>query len=264
VSMPSNAVGADRRTKGSAGPNGGGRRPLSAKPFGGRANSISGDAELSTPPRLVELQCPACQQKHWEIDHDYRGAILVGQRELSYPERTYECPACRASGTGYEVLQRSPPAFLQQPDDKYPMSVEEFGHWLSIFRAQFPTNDRLGSVGISWYPGKRRRVHEWRLSRARTIGTIQEYRLSLSNTTPDDERIRVCVQGHGLEAHFWVDRSVDLDCCYFGVADNDLAVIRDLLGASEAQVRMAWERFSRYARRTQARWLRKLEAANAV
>ena len=67
---------------------------------------------MATPPRLVELECPKCRHQHWEIDCDFRGAHLVGQRELSYQERTYGCPACNEATAGYRILQRSPPEFF--------------------------------------------------------------------------------------------------------------------------------------------------------
>lgn len=214
---------------------------------------------MATPPRLVELKCPVCQHHHWVIDHDYRGSELFGDRELSYDERTYDCPFCSASGTGYQVIQKSPPAFLLQPHDLYPMSVRKFAHWFSIFRTQFPTHEKLGTVGVSWYPGKEQRLHEERLSRASEIGKVQGYYLSLSNISPDDERIRVCVQRDG-EAHFWIDPIVELDRSYFGFDDNDLNDIRELLSTREPEIRAAWTRFSTYAKEAQGEWLAKLAA----
>src|SRR5215208_306169 len=54
-----------------------------------RTNAPS--AELSsatmTPPRLVELRCPACKATHWIIDSDFRGSALMGMPEASYDER---------------------------------------------------------------------------------------------------------------------------------------------------------------------------------
>ena len=219
---------------------------------------------MATPPRLVELKCLACQHGHWEIDHDFRGAELVGKRELSYEERTYACPLCSASGTGYQVIQKSPPAFFLQPHDLYPMSVSEFAHWLSIYRTQFPRHKRLGAVGVSWYPGKRRCLHEGRLSRVCTIGQAQGYYLSLANSSPDDERISVCVQGEDAEAVFWIDPMIELEQCYFGFNDNDLKAIRELLSTKEREIRAAWKRFSTYARKAQVKWLTELGATDAV
>ena len=217
---------------------------------------------MATPPRLVELKCPACQRNHWVIDHDYRGSELVGKRELSYDERTYDCPLCSASGTGHQIIQKSPPAFLLQPHDLYPMSVSEFAHWFSIFRTQFPTHEKLGTVGVSWYPGKEQRLHEARLSRASTIGKVQGSYLSLSNRCPDDERISVCVQRDDGEAEFWIDPIVELDCGY--TEFEDLNAIRELLSTTEPEIRAAWKRFSTYARKAQGKWLAKLAATHAV
>ncbi len=213
---------------------------------------------MPTPPRLVELQCPGCQRSHWEIDHDCRAAKLVGDRELSYGERTYRCPLCDAPRTGYQVLQQSPPAFFLQPHDLYPMSVAEFGRWLAVFRMQFPKAETLKAVGISWYPGRRRCLHEWRLTRARRIAPERGYLLALSNAGPDDERIRVGVQRAGGEAHFWMNPVVELDRCYHGFTAEELEVIRDLLATREPAIRAAWERFSARARQAQTHWLARL------
>jgi hypothetical protein len=110
---------------------------------------------MATPPRLVELKCPMCHAHHWEIDNDYRGAELVGAKELSYAERTYRCPACGTSGTGYQVGRKSPPEFFLQPHPMYRMTVEEFDHWVAVLREHFPDHPRLGDVGTSWYASGR-------------------------------------------------------------------------------------------------------------
>jgi hypothetical protein len=81
---------------------------------------------MATPARLVQLQCPVCHAYHWEIDCDYHGSELVGDKELSYAERTYRCQECGTSGTGYHIGDKSPPEFFLQPHEMYPMSVEQF------------------------------------------------------------------------------------------------------------------------------------------
>jgi hypothetical protein len=212
---------------------------------------------MATPPCMVELRCPNCQYRHWEIDHDYRGSELVGQRELSYEERIYKCPECKEARAGYRVLQKSPPEFFLQPHAMYPMTTGDFAHWLSVFRAQFPSHGRLNSVGVFWYPGEAGNQQERKLHDARTVGTFQGYRLSLSNDNPDDKRIRVCVQGRG-EAHFWCGSGVVLDKCYFGFEEADLEKIRDLLVARDSDIRLAWRRFSNEAHEARAKWLPKL------
>ena len=167
---------------------------------------------MSTPPRMVEIACPRCQHLHWEIDRDFRGSALVGQRELPYHGRTYECPACHEAPTGFRVLRQSPPAFFLQPHPMYPMSTREFAHWLAIFRVQFPSDYRLGSVGVFWYPGESGQEQEMKLRDTRQVGAAGGYRLTLSNRSPEDKRIRVCVQGRGgSEAHFWCGPEVELD-----------------------------------------------------
>jgi hypothetical protein len=208
---------------------------------------------------MVELECPRCRHHHWEIDHDFRGSERLGQRELSYEERTYECPACEEASTGYRVFQRSPPEFFLQPHPMYPMTTRKFARWLAIFRAQFPTDERLRSVGVSWYPGKGGDRQERELQDACQIGTVHGYHLSLSNDSPDDERIRVCVQGKG-EAHFWCGPHVELDHCYFGFDQAEIETIRAILVARTSDIHRAWERFSEKATKARERWLPKLVA----
>jgi len=107
---------------------------------------------MATPPRLVELECPKCRHQHWEIDCDFRGAHLVGQRELSYQERTYGCPACNEATAGYRILQRSPPEFFLQPHDLYPMTRAEFDHWVGILETHFPDHPTLSRLGTTFRP----------------------------------------------------------------------------------------------------------------
>ena len=70
---------------------------------------------MATAPRLVRLECPKCLELHWEIDHDFRGSHLVGEKELDYPERDYACPSCGHRDLGWSVREKSPPEFLLQP-----------------------------------------------------------------------------------------------------------------------------------------------------
>ena len=209
---------------------------------------------MATPPRMVEVECPNCKHSHWEIDCDYRGSELAGERELSYDDRTYDCPACSGATTGYRVLRKSPPDFFLQPHPMYPMATQDFANWLSVFRTVFPSDERLNSVGVFWYPGEAGEEQERKLHDACAVGTVQGYRLSLSNRSPDDERIRVCVQGKG-EAYFWCGSGVDLDRCYFGFEADELEQIRLLLDARTADIRRAWQRFSTEAKKARAKWL---------
>jgi len=106
----------------------------------------------STPPRLIELECPICHTKHWELDADYRGMGLWGQRNKSYEEREYRCYECRYEGTGYRVIQKSPPEFLLQPHPMYPMTQADFDHWVTILRENFPDHPRLKDLGNGFRP----------------------------------------------------------------------------------------------------------------
>jgi hypothetical protein len=139
----------------------------------------------------------------------------------------------------------------------YPMTTQDFANWLSVFRTAFPSDERLKWVGVFWYPGEAGEEQERKLRDACEVGTVQGYRLSLSNHSPDDERIRVCVQGKG-EAHFWCGSGVDLDHCYFGFEAGELEKIRELLDARTADIRRAWQRFSTEATKAQEKWLPKL------
>ena len=185
---------------------------------------------MATPPRMVELACPRCRSRHWEIDFDSRGSSLIGKPELSYRERIYACPACGEASTGYRVRRRSPPAFLLQPHQMHPMSTRAFARWLAIFRAAFPSDERLRTVGVFWYPGDGKDRQAERLHAAGAIGTVQGYRLWLSNRGPDDERIRVGVRKAGgpEESHFWCGSEIELDRCYFHVESSEIEVIRQL------------------------------------
>jgi hypothetical protein len=105
-----------------------------------------------TPPRLVQLQCPACAAGHWTIESDCTGAHLRGMPELSYEERHYTCSACAFTGPGYHVLQKSPPEFLLQPHAMYPMTREDFDHWVGILRTHFPDHPALPKLGQEFVP----------------------------------------------------------------------------------------------------------------
>lgn len=107
-----------------------------------------------TPPRLVQLECPRCRATCWTIDSDFRGSSLFGEPELPYEERTYECPACRVSGTGYTVLDKSPAEFFLQPHQLYPMKREEFDRWVAVLREHIPDHPSLRRLGTEWYPGR--------------------------------------------------------------------------------------------------------------
>jgi hypothetical protein len=98
----------------------------------------------ATPPRLVELECPKCQAKHWEIDHDYR--TIAGYSE-PYEQRTYDCSNCRYAGTGFRVLQKSPPGFLIN-SSLHNVTGSELVYWLGVLRKNFPDHPRLKEVEL--------------------------------------------------------------------------------------------------------------------
>jgi hypothetical protein len=108
-----------------------------------------------TPPRLIEFACPSCKAIHWEIDSDYRGADLVGQKELSYPEREYSCPACKRKQAGWRMMRASPPEFFLQPHPMYPMSRRAFAYWAQILREEFPDHPLTAKLGTQFVPNHR-------------------------------------------------------------------------------------------------------------
>jgi len=69
---------------------------------------------LATPARLVKLKCPRCTASHWVVDSDFRGSILLGQRELDYDERTYKCPQCGEIGISFQVQKKTPLALTMR------------------------------------------------------------------------------------------------------------------------------------------------------
>jgi hypothetical protein len=105
-----------------------------------------------TPPRLVELECPICHTKHWEIDRDYTGLGWFGRRAKSYEERKYGCHKCGYQGSGYQVLQKSPPQFFLQPHPMHPMTQADFDRWVAILRENFPDHPQLKELGNSFRP----------------------------------------------------------------------------------------------------------------
>jgi len=117
---------------------------------------------MATPARMVQLCCPSCQSSHWTIDCDYTGAHPLGKKELYYDEREYTCPNCGKTSCGYIVLQKSPVEFFLQPSEHYPMSQQEFDHWLRIFKAYFPDHPRLSRVGKDWHPLQKPKLRKGR------------------------------------------------------------------------------------------------------
>jgi len=145
------------------------------------------------------------------------------------------------------------------------MSTRAFARWLAIFRAAFPSDERLRTVGVFWYPGDGKDRQAERLRAAGAIGTVQGYRLWLSNRGPDDERIRVGVRrARGPEeSHFWCGSEIELDRCYFQVESSEIEVMRQLLATKSVDIERAWQRFSSEAREAQQRWLSKLAGTHS-
>ena len=97
---------------------------------------------------MVEVLCSICRDSHWEIDHDYRG--MFGQK-VRYSQRTYYCPHCQSTRSGYFVLQKSPPTFFLQPHPVHPMNRTEFEYWVAVLRRNFPDHPNLSNLNNDWY-----------------------------------------------------------------------------------------------------------------
>jgi hypothetical protein len=104
-----------------------------------------------TPPRLTELHCPRCHQATWVIDSDFRGIGGVDP-EVPYEERRYECRDCRHDRVGWRLGRQSPPEFLLQPHDLYPMTQAAFDYWVQILRTHFPEHPLLARLGKTFVP----------------------------------------------------------------------------------------------------------------
>lgn len=94
---------------------------------------------------------------------------MMGGVELPYPEREYSCPHCKKTGSGYVVLQKSPPEFFLQPHQMYPMNETDFDYWVRVLRQNFPDNPMLLKLYKSWQPSWRR---GWRLSLPAWLGRL--------------------------------------------------------------------------------------------
>ena len=198
---------------------------------------------MSTPPLLVELECPTCHATHWEIDHDFRASYLCGGVDRDYGERKYSCPRCDRSGTGFRVIQKSPAEFFLQPHDMYPMTTHDFQYWLAVLKEHFPDNTFLNVIGMSWYPGKQRFDHQQRLHR--TMHLNPYCYVSFGDDAVANRRLYVTVQQlyptEG-EATFWVEPRIELRQLYYGFSPTDIAELVALIGSHEVAIRKIWAR----------------------
>lgn len=65
---------------------------------------------MATPARLVKAKVSTLYCDPLGRCHDFRGSSLLGQRELDYDERAYECPQCAKTGPGFQVQMKTPVA----------------------------------------------------------------------------------------------------------------------------------------------------------
>jgi hypothetical protein len=98
---------------------------------------------------LTEIECPQCHEATWIIDSTYRGRDGAFR---SYAERINDCPSCGRRGAGWTLKQQSPPAFLSQPHELYPMTQEAFDYWVAILTTHFPDQPQLAGLGETFRP----------------------------------------------------------------------------------------------------------------
>jgi len=100
---------------------------------------------MATPLVLVHLRC-VCGSEHWVLDSDEWG---MRADTPSYEDRSYTCPGCGLTRSGFTVNEKSPPAFmldLCHPDQRI-LNGDEFGRWLRVFREHFPDHPALARLG---------------------------------------------------------------------------------------------------------------------
>lgn len=210
-----------------------------------------------TPPRLIELACPACDGHYWVIDSDYRGGDMFGGKELSYPERSYTCRHCGETHTNQTILQKGPPEFFLQPHDLYPMSVADFNHWYAIFAAHFPDDERQERLGIAWYPGPRR-DDDWEMTEEE-LGTFSGYRFRLLQFTLEDLRPQVHVSSPEGEVRFRLEPTIKVIRLVYGYKRPELQRIAALIAEHKDEIRAAWEPYIRRLKQFRAENLARLQ-----
>jgi len=85
----------------------------------------------------------------WVIDSDNRG---MDGAMTPYVERRYTCVHCRRDGVGWTLGEQSPPEFLLQPHNLYPMTQAAFDYWVTVLRTHFPAHPLLKEVGHRFRP----------------------------------------------------------------------------------------------------------------
>jgi hypothetical protein len=125
-----------------------------------------------TPPRLNELECPRCGRASWIFDSDFRG---MDGGWIPYDRRFYKCGACGLVGSGWKLLQQSPPAFLLQPHQLYPMTQAEFDHWVGILRANFPGSPRLRDPSFAPCTPEEAKAHQQEFERLHPVFEMRDH-----------------------------------------------------------------------------------------
>lgn len=104
---------------------------------------------MATPPQLIELYCPSCQQVSWVITVAFDG---IHEGMIPWDERDYACSKCSHKGPGWKVGQEAPPLFLWQPGADAPMTQEAFDYWVDILKTHIPDLPMLQDLGKKFRP----------------------------------------------------------------------------------------------------------------
>jgi hypothetical protein len=202
-----------------------------------------------TPPRLSEVRCPRCDHVSWVIDSD---AVEIGGQTLPYSARRYDCASCGYGGPGWKVEQQSPPAFLLQPHNLYPMTKIAFDYWVEILRTHFPEHPALTRLGTTFFPRLPEEVEARRDAHARAHQVVEMIAQDgARRAEPDlrvaDEWLEIMTPGDTLAfrrrdggtLQFWRETAGHVARC----SDEAGAVVTEAGELDDATVREAVQRY---------------------
>jgi hypothetical protein len=140
---------------------------------------------------------------------------------LPYGERRYACAGCGHDGPGWKVEQQSPPEFLLQPHDLYPMTRAAFDYWVEILRTHFPAHPALNGLGTTFLPRLPEEVQAMRDAHARAHPVVEMTDQDGARRTEPDLRT----------AHEWLEIMAAGDALVFRRRDGGtLHFNRDVSG----------------------------------
>ena len=80
---------------------------------------------------------------------------------------------CGHDGPGWKIEQQSPPEFLLQPHDLYPMTQADFDYWICVLRTHVPAHPSLKELGTTFYPRLPEEVEAMRAEHARAHPVLE-------------------------------------------------------------------------------------------